>query len=95
MSQLRDENGALIGGLDVFAFNDGYADKLAGLPPRDIESASYDLGRQRAAEKLAEKSVVDKWIKDQTEEGLRRMKEILPSADYLEHERKVREIWKR
>lgn len=93
MSQLRDENGALIGGLDVLQYNDGFTDKMAGLPPRDIESASYDLGRQRAAERMAEKAEVKAKIMRDTEDGLRRMREILSPDAYQEYEKKILEIW--
>lgn len=46
---LRDESGALIGGLVVFDYIDGIQDWKDGKPPPPITSTSYDLGRAKAA----------------------------------------------
>ena len=53
---LRDETGALIGGLDVLDYLQAHRDHDAGVDRPRISSASYDLGRARASE-IAEKKV--------------------------------------
>lgn len=91
-SQLRDENGSLIGGLVVEDYNQGIADYEAEAPWPDETSASYDLGRQRAAEKTAaEKDVLDKLARRQAEDRAR-MKAVLPPELYAEYERNIDEI---
>ena len=47
---LRTAGGSLAGGLDALYYSDGAADYRAGRAPPRITSASYDLGRQKAAE---------------------------------------------
>jgi hypothetical protein len=46
---LREPGGALIGGLHVEDYNQGFEDFAAGNPPPRMSSVSYDLGRRRAA----------------------------------------------
>lgn len=47
---LRTAGGSLAGGLDALDYSDGAEDYRNGRPPPRITSASYDLGRQKAAE---------------------------------------------
>lgn len=47
---LREEGGALIGGLVVIDYLQGMDDFANRAPPPDVTSASYDLGRMRASE---------------------------------------------
>jgi len=59
-SQLHDESGALIGGLDVLEYNKGIEDYDNGIAPPDVTTTSYDLGRQKAAERASSRrSILD------------------------------------
>lgn len=89
---LRDENGALIGGLIVFDYIQGIDDFKAGTPPPDDTPPSYDLGRQRAAEEAAGRAEVLGWLKSQEQETDARMKALLPPAAYAEYRAKMEEI---
>ncbi|WP_038379535.1 hypothetical protein [Bradyrhizobium elkanii] len=91
---LRDETGALIGGLIVFDYIQGMDDFKAGSPPPNDTSPSYDLGRQRAAEEAASKAEFNNWMKRRDEEADARMKALLPPAAYAEYRAKVDEIRK-
>lgn len=86
---LRDENGGLIGGLVVFDYIQGMDDLQAGKPPPDDTTPSYDLGRQRAAEKLAADAEVQRWLQEQQDATERRMKEMLPPELYAEYRAKI------
>lgn len=86
---LRDETGALIGGLVVFDYIQGMDDLRAGKPPPDDTTPSYDLGRQRAAEELAGNAEVQRWLKEQEERTDRRLKEFLPPDLYAEYRAKI------
>jgi len=92
---LRDESGALIGGLVVFDYVQGIDDFKTGKPPPDDTTPSYDLGRQRAAEEAAGMAEVMAWLKRQEDETDARMKALLPPAAYTEYRAKIDEIRKR
>lgn len=53
---LRSPTGGLVGGLVVLDYIAGRADFAAGTPPPTVTSASYDLGRRRAAEDAEERA---------------------------------------
>ncbi len=91
-SQLRDETGALIGGLVVEDYTQGMADFEAGAEWPDGTSASYDLGRQRAAEQAAEKRQVTDWLAKREAEGRERMKAVLTPEQFADYESKMAEI---
>jgi hypothetical protein len=86
---LRNETGALIGGLVVFDYIQGIDDFKAGSPPSDDTSPSYDLGRQRAAEEAASKAEFDRWMKRRDEEADARMKALLPPEMYAQYRAKI------
>lgn len=89
---IRDENGSLIGGLYVFEYRQGMDDFDAGTPPPKITTVSYDLGRQRAAEKAGEKAFFRRKLAEDREESKRRMKEILPPEFYAQYERDMAKL---
>jgi hypothetical protein len=91
-NHLRDENGALIGGLNVMEYMEGMDDFNARRPPSPLTSPSYDLGRLRAAEKAERMSEVKAWLDRQERERIARMKEILSPRAFAEFEAKMREI---
>ena len=86
---LRDETGALIGGLVVFDYIQGMDDLRAGKPPPDDTTPSYDLGRQRAAEEAASKAEFAAWMKRRDEEADAKMKALLPPEMYAEYRAKI------
>lgn len=89
-NNLRDETGALIGGLVVLDYNAGIEDYEAGKPPPDaLTSPSYDLGRQRAAERRATAASVKAWLKRDEEQRDARMRELLTPEDYAEYRKKI------
>lgn len=90
---LRDATGTLIGGLVVFDYLDGMRDYNTGAAPPDMTSPSYDLGRQRAAEKAEEKADILRKIKEDDRRRMERMKEILSPEDYDELAHKIAAIW--
>src|SRR5690349_1916129 len=89
---LRDETGALIGGLVVFDYLDGIKDFEAGKPPPEMTTPSYDLGRQRAAEKAADKAEVQAWIKRQSDETDARLRKLLSPEQYAEYRAQIDRI---
>jgi hypothetical protein len=89
---LRDETGALIGGLVVEDYLRGIDDFKAGNPPPDLTTPSYDLGRQRAAEKVEAANFVQGWIAKQEAETDRRMRDLLTPEQYAEYRAKIEEI---
>lgn len=89
---LRDETGALIGGLVVFDYIQGMDDWRDGKPPPEDTTPSYDLGRQRAAEGAASKAEFAQWMKRREDESDARMKALLPPAAYAEYRAKIDEI---
>jgi len=91
-SQLRDETGALIGGLDVLEYNKGFDDFNTGSPPPEMTTASYDLGRQRGAERKASEAAFKAWMDAEDARRMKVMQKILPPADYAELVLKIEEI---
>lgn len=92
-SQLRDEHGTLIGGLVVFDYLQGIEDYEKGAAPPDLSSASYDLGRQRAAEKAEAKAAFLASLREADRQRMERMRELLSPEDYEELAHKIAEIW--
>lgn len=84
-NNLRDANGGLIGGLVVFEYNAGIEDFEAGEPPPEVTSPSYDLGRQRAAEKKAGSAQVTAWLKREGERVDATMEAMLTPEQYIEY----------
>ncbi|WP_315921941.1 hypothetical protein [Mesorhizobium sp. SP-1A] len=91
-SQLRDESGALIGGLDVLEYNKGIEDFKQGVAPPDVTSTSYDLGRQRAAERAADRQSILDQIEKREQETRNRMREALTPEMFEAYEKKLAEI---
>lgn len=91
-SQLREESGELIGGLDVLEYNKGIEDFTNGVAPPDVTSTSYDLGRQRAAERAAEKQAILDQIEKREQETRSRMREALTPEMFEAYEKKLAEI---
>ena len=89
---LRDETGALIGGLVVFDYIAGMADYKAGNSPPDMTSPSYDLGRQRAAEETEADADFRRNLAEQEEQTEARMRSILPPDIFAEYQAKIAEI---
>lgn len=52
---LREQTGALIGGLDVIQYTTGWRDFENGVEPPSFTHRDYDLGRARAAEAVEAK----------------------------------------
>lgn len=86
-NNLRDESGSLIGGLVVFEYLAGIEDFEASKPPPDITSPSYDLGRQRAAEKSGQLSEVAAWLRQEELRIDRTMEACLSPEQYTEYRR--------
>jgi hypothetical protein len=86
---LRDQGGALIGGLVVEDYNAGIEDFYAGKPVPDLTSPSYDLGRQRAAEEQARHDWVKDWMARQDARSDAAMRELLSPAAYKEFREKI------
>jgi len=76
---LREPSGELVGGLDIFAYVQGRDDFVAGRAPPPITSASYDLGRLRAAEDAAEKAALRQWMEQENAERDLRVRALLRS----------------
>lgn len=77
---LRDERGALIGGLVVEDYVRGMKDFDASAPPPDFTTASYDLGRQRAADEAEARrnaEAVLARVQRQHQDGLSRTRALL------------------
>lgn len=91
-SQLRDESGALIGGLDVLEYNKGIEDYENGIAPPDVTTTSYDLGRQKAAERAASRRSILDEIEKQEQETRNRMREVLSPEMFAVYEKKLAEI---
>lgn len=88
-NNLRDENGALIGGLVVDDYNAGIQDFYDGKSIPDLTSPSYDLGRQRAAEEQARHDWVKEWMAKEDERADKAMRELLPPEAYAEYRQKI------
>jgi hypothetical protein len=88
-NNLRDETGALIGGLDVLAYNAGIEDFTAGDPPPEVTTPSYDLGRQRAAENAANDRAVKAWLIREDQCRDRAMEAMLSPEQYLEYRKRI------
>jgi hypothetical protein len=86
---LRNETGALIGGLKVEDYVAGMEDFRTGAPIPDFTTSSYDLGRQRAAEERARDQRLKDWLRQQDEHSDRVMREILPPDAYAEYREKI------
>lgn len=93
-NNLRDERGALIGGLIVEDYVAGIDDFKHQRPPPDLTTPSYDLGRQRAAQDAEKTAAVAKWLKDDEENRDRKMREILTPEQYAEYRRQIDAIGK-
>lgn len=92
---LRDETGALIGGLVAFDYLAGMEDYEAGNPPPDMTSPSYDLGRMRASEKAANDAAFKRKLADDRIATEARLREILPPDAFADYQRKIAEIDRR
>lgn len=92
---IRDETGALIGGLDCLDYTKGFEDFIYGRPPPEISSVSYDLGRQRAAEDASAKREIFDWIRRDSDQRMARLKKMLTPEAFAELKTKIDEIWKR
>lgn len=91
---LRTADGALVGGLVVLDYAQGWDDFNTGAPPPPVTSASYDLGRRRAAEKAEAKADFDAWMAREEAERDRRFRHLLkdhPDA-LAEYEQKIAAI---
>lgn len=87
---LRGETGALIGGLIVEDYVQGIEDFKRGTAPPNLTTPSYDLGRQRAAEKAENEANVMAWLKRDAEERDKRMREILTPEQYAEYRASIK-----
>ncbi|HEX3863546.1 MAG TPA: hypothetical protein VHY35_17825 [Stellaceae bacterium] len=74
---LRTPNGELVGGLNVHDYEKGHKDFKAGIAPPSLTSASYDLGRRRAAENAEAKADIRAMLDRQWDEADKRMESIL------------------
>lgn len=92
---LRDENGALIGGLVVLDYTHGMDDFKNGVAPPDDTTPSYDLGRQRAAEQAATTNEVHAWLKRQEQETDERLKRLLSPEQYAQYRAQIDDMRKR
>lgn len=92
-NHLRDETGALIGGLVVLDYKQGKDDFEAGNQPPEMTSPSYDLGRQRAAERAAEHAEVKNWMDAQGRERMEIMRGLLSPEEYEALVHKIADIW--
>jgi hypothetical protein len=90
---IRDETGALIGGLDCLEYARGFEDYINGLEPPSMTTRDYDLGRQAAAERASNNADVMSWIKRDSERRMARMKEMLTPEAFREFEAKIKDIW--
>lgn len=85
---LRTETGALIGGLNVEEYTQGYCDFEDGTPPPKFTTTSYDLGRSRASERAQITADFWDWQKRDSERRESMMTDILKDrpdllAEYL------------
>lgn len=94
-NKLREPGGALIGGLVVLDYLDGIRDFNESNPPPDMTSPSYDLGRQRAAEKFEENDFAARYIKAKEDRVDKAMKDALPAEIYAEYRAKIDAINRR
>jgi len=74
---LRDEQGGLIGGLDILECFKAQEDFEAGRPPPRITSTSYDVWRARLAREADEKADVRAKIAADDVARMERMREVL------------------
>lgn len=74
---LRTPRGELVGGLNVLDYTKGRDDFSAGIAPPEVTSASYDLGRRRAAEDAEEKADLLARLERDAAESNRRVRELL------------------
>jgi hypothetical protein len=81
-NNLRDENGGLVGGLEVSEYNAGFTDFEERRPPPKLTTASYDLGRQRSAEKAENKHNFVTWLTREEERRNEALKALLPPKPY-------------
>ncbi|MGA7998425.1 MAG: hypothetical protein WCA28_26480 [Bradyrhizobium sp.] len=89
---LRDEHGRLIDGLVVEEYGQGIDDYNTGATPPEISSASYDLGRQRAAEQEAKKRAFFKRQADEHRRRMLAMQELLPPDLFEQYARAIQTI---
>lgn len=89
---LRDEHGALIGGLIVEDYNAGFQDFHDGKSIPDFTTPSYDLGRQRAAEEQERRNSVKRWMDEQDAKADAAMRELLPPEAYAEYRKQIEAI---
>lgn len=74
---LRDEDGGLIGGLDILECFKAQEDFEAGRPPPRMTTTSYDVWRARLAREADEKADVLAKIAADDVARMERMREIL------------------
>lgn len=91
---LRDASGALIGGLIVDDYNKGFEDFEASSPPPSLSSPSYDLGRQRAAQRAEDSRWFEKWQADRDAKTDAGMGKLLTPEQYAEYRSKIDAIRK-
>lgn len=91
---LRDESGGLIGGLVVEDYNQGIEDFETGSKPPALTTPSYDLGRQRAAQRLEDSRWFAKWQADRDTQIDAGMRALLSPAKYQEYREKIDAIRK-
>ena len=88
-------SGALREPLIVDDYNRGYTDFEEGRPPPDrITSTSYDLGRQRAAEKQDVQNEVRELLRKEQARSDAALKALLSPEAWAEHQARIAEIWK-
>lgn len=84
---LREPGGALTFPLQIEDYNQGHADFKAGTPPPRVSSASYDLGRARARQKVEDEAGVMDEIAAESKRRHEAVRELLKDrpdvlADY-------------
>lgn len=94
---LRDEGGALIGGLVALDYLQGMQDFENGTRPPKLSSASYDLGRTRAREAKEARQDVMEWIEREDRRRDAAFREVMKDRPDLlaEYDAKMAEIRQR
>ncbi len=81
---IRDESGAIIGGLDLIDFANGYDDAKRGVPSPDEPSLSYEIGRTRWEEDDAfTRNVLDSIARREAENQARFRASLADRPDIL------------
>lgn len=78
---LRDESGALVGGLDILDCIQAAEDFHAGRPPPKMTSSSYDVWRARLAREAAEREEFKARYHAEMMEMRERMRQLLREAN--------------